>query len=208
MLIDCHTHHPAPYPVGIVNIAPAQASALIEGQRYSVGIHPWDIPEDTSLLMDRLKLLAGAAPVVSIGETGLDSLRGAPMFRQIQLFKAQAVIAEETRKPLIVHNVRCTQEVTQLRREWGATVPWVIHGFRGKASLLAMLLKAGCHISVDASFNEATLPLIPLDRLLVETDESPDPVMLTVERMAAVLALPPEELALRLSDNLKNIISL
>ena len=42
-IIDIHTHHAPPQPRGVVNIDPGTPlSSLMEGQAYSVGIHPWD----------------------------------------------------------------------------------------------------------------------------------------------------------------------
>lgn len=178
----------------------------MENQLYSVGLHPWSLPSELHPALERVKELARLPQVAAIGESGLDSVNGAPMFLQLQSFKAHALLAEELRKPLIVHNVKCTQEICQLRREWKATVPWVIHGFRGKASVLKMLLDAGCHISIGERFNAAVLPLIPTDRLLAETDESALPIECIIEQMAAILELPQDKLTDIIARNLTNIL--
>lgn len=205
MLLDCHTHRPAPYPEGIVSVTPGEWNPL-ENQLYSVGLHPWSLPSELHPALEQVRELAMLPQVVAIGETGLDSVKGEPMFRQLQSFKAHALLAEEVRKPLIVHNVRCAQEICQLRHGWKASVPWVIHGFRGKASVLKMLLDAGCHISTGERFNAAVLPLVSPGRLLVETDESRLPVGRIVEMMAGVLGMSQEKLTELIVENLQTIL--
>ena len=170
-ILDCHSHRQAPYPAGIVCRTP-DAWHPLPGQLYSVGIHPWNIPDDPAPLLERLAVIAAGAQVAAVGETGLDALRGAPMWWQLKVFKAHAELAEELCKPLVVHNVRCAQQIVQLRREWSAAQPWVVHGFRGRPSLLEMLLDAGCAVSYGERFNAGSVRLTPCDRLLAETDDS------------------------------------
>ena len=52
-------------------------------------------------------------------------------------------------------------------------MPWIIHGFRGKPQLAQQLLNKGFYISLGEKFNPETVSIIPVDRLLFETDESP-----------------------------------
>lgn len=203
-ILDCHTHRPAPYPEGIVSVAPDDWAPL-PGQLYSVGLHPWFLPDDLDAAVRKLGLLARDRQVAAIGEAGLDALRGAPMYRQMQAFHAQARIAQVACKPLIVHNVRCTAEIALLRRQWGVTVPWIIHGFRGKATLLRMLLDAGCHISCGSRLNTAVLPSVPLPRLLAETDDSPQTISEVISAMAGALGMEPGKLADRIAETATEI---
>ena len=40
-ILDIHTHRPAPQPEALVCVSPADFNP-VEGQFYSVGIHPWE----------------------------------------------------------------------------------------------------------------------------------------------------------------------
>lgn len=171
MLIDCHTHKSAPYSEGIVCREPGEA--LSEGQLYSLGIHPWHIPADPSDALAALEMQSAAPGVVALGETGLDTKCATPMWLQIKVFKKHIDLSERLGKPLIIHCVRAGGEISQFRRSLHATMPWIIHGFRGKPTVLRMLLDSGCHISYGERFNPQSLALTPPDRLLAETDESP-----------------------------------
>lgn len=177
MILDIHTHKPAPQPEAVISCAPADFRPL-PGQAYSLGLHPWyltslqELPEALSLL----ERLASHPQVLAIGECGLDSLRGAPMALQISAFRAQALLAEGLDKPLIIHDVKCHDSIISLRKELRPSVPWIIHGFRGKPSLAKMLLDSGLYLSFGARFNPAALAITPTDRLLAETDDSPSPL--------------------------------
>lgn len=175
MILDCHTHKVPPCPAAIANAQPGDS--LLPGQPYSLGIHPWHVPEQPGAWLEELERQGSMPQVVSVGECGLDTLCRTPMWLQIKVFERQAILAEALGKPLMVHCVRTAGEIASMRRTLRATVPWVVHGFRGKPTVLRMLLEAGCHISYGERFNATSLALTPLERILAETDESPLPIL-------------------------------
>lgn len=203
MILDCHTHKNPPCPEAIVNAQPGES--LLPGQPYSLGIHPWHVPEHPGALLEELERQGMLPQVVSIGECGLDTLCGTPMWLQLKTFERQAILAEALGKPLMVHCVRAAGEIASMRRTLRATIPWVIHGFRGKPSVLRMLLEAGCHISYGARFNPDSLAHTPADRLLAETDESPLPIL---DIIASLSASRGEDLLPSISLNTNNLFKM
>lgn len=183
MLIDCHTHRATPYPGGIINAAPGEALAC--GQLYSVGLHPADLPAEPAHALGMVAEAAADPRVVAIGECGLDSKCPTPAWLQLKAFTRQAEIAESVGKPLIIHCVKTAGEVTRLRRVIKAQVPWVVHGFRGKPTVLAMLLGCGCCVSYGEHFNPESLRLTPEESLLAETDCSPLRIEQIIEALSA-----------------------
>ena len=178
-IIDIHTHHAAPQPRGVVNIGTATSlSSLLEGQAYSVGIHPWDTIEPvTQETWDALRTLASDPRIVAIGECGVDiSGRGGPLFRQLQVLRHQVELSEELGKPVIIHDVKAHDVIVGLRADMKPTQPWVVHGLRNKPEVAEMLLRSGCMISLGARFNRETLNAIPSDRLLAETDDADESI--------------------------------
>lgn len=145
------------------------------GKVYSVGLHPWHIGDDWQQKIERLKEVAHHYLVVAIGETGLDSLKGAPLDVQEQVMREVVNIAAATGKPLIIHCVRTSQQVLKLWRDnpQAHNVAWIIHGFRGNENVARELLDAGFYLSFGSKFNEQALAITPLDHLLVETDDDP-----------------------------------
>lgn len=147
----------------------------VMGKFYSVGVHPWHIADNRQQQVKRLEQVAQHYQVVAIGETGLDSLKGAPLEVQEQVMQAHINIAAATGKPLIIHCVRTSQQVLKLWRDnlQAHNVAWVIHGFRGNENVARELLDAGFYLSYGAKHNDAAIAITPLDHLLVETDDEP-----------------------------------
>jgi TatD DNase family protein len=145
------------------------------GKTYSVGIHPWHIGDDWQQQVEQLAEAAQHQLVVAIGETGLDSLKGAPLEVQEQVMQAHINIAAAAEKPLIIHCVRTSQQILKMWRDnpQAHNVAWVIHGFRGNENVARELLNAGFYLSFGSKFNEQALTITPLDHLLVETDDEP-----------------------------------
>ena len=171
MPVDIHTHQLPQVPgEAIVNCYPETFSPQ-EGGWYSVGIHPWYIaaPDDKK---NCLEALVRHPQVLAVGEAGLDKLADAPMDLQIEVFEFQARLAEEVEKPLVIHLVKATDELLKLRRTLRPAMPWVIHGFRGKAALAEDYLRHGFYLSFGEKYQAEALLTTPADRLFIETDES------------------------------------
>lgn len=200
MLLDCHSHKVAPYPEGIISGTPD--TVLMPGQLYSLGIHPKDLPSVITPAVDRLALLCVSPCVVAVGEAGLDAIADTPMWLQIKGFEQQAILAERLGKPLMVHCVRRAQEVAQLRRDLRASVPWIIHGFRGKPTVLKILLDAGCYISYGEYFNQDSLRATPPEFLLAETDESQKTITEIIEALGVARG---EDLFTVIAENNKRL---
>ncbi len=181
MILDIHTHHPAPQPLAVIDASPRSEGVAVEiadGQLYSAGIHPYDtISEIPDEMWQRLEELLRLPQVVAVGECGVDlSGRGGMMYRQLQIFRRQIEMSEALKKPMIVHCVKADDVICGLRRDLKPTQPWVIHGFRRKPGSASQLLRAGCYLSYGAIFNEASLAETPPERILAETDESDKPI--------------------------------
>ena len=94
------------------------------------------------------------------------------MWLQVNAFKAQALLSERLRKPLIVHDVKCHEGILGVHRDVSPSVPWVVHGFRGKPSVAEMFLRRGISLGFGERFNAETLRMVPPGMIFAETDES------------------------------------
>lgn len=196
MIIDCHTHHPAPDHEAVISTSPI-GFQHVSGQAWSVGLHPWDLDLfcDTSLRIKEeiwTELVAAAAnpEIVAIGECGIDLARGGLLATQMLAFRKQALLAERLRKPLIIHSVKAHDIIIGLKRDIRPEMPWIIHGFRNKPSIAEIYLKAGCLLSFGEKFNPDALLITPPDRLLAETDESPLPIGTIISRLETTAGRP------------------
>lgn len=200
-ILDIHTHHSAPQPQAIINKRIGVDDLdLLPYQLYSAGVHPWDV-NSTNPSLDILSL----PNIVAIGECGIDlTANNAPLFIQLQILKKQIEISEKLRKPMIIHAVKSTDIMCGLRRDIKPTMPWCIHGFRGKPQAAMQLVKAGCYISFGEKFNSETLLAVPEDRILAETDESPLNIQEIIQLLSKVKGI---DLTSLIKENSKKFLN-
>ncbi len=143
----------------------------------ALGIHPHQAAEAGKVELDELRLLLAHPAVVGVGETGLDYFRDyAPRPRQRQLFDAQAALAVEVGKPLVVHSRAAEADTLEALDTVPDTIPIVLHCF-GSPGLLPAAIERGYYVSFagNVTYPKAD-PLrlaaarIASDRLLAETD--------------------------------------
>lgn len=211
MILDLHTHLPAPKDEALISASPAEVATLIEeggcpSQLWSVGVHPWKVgisgllPDDAKLIEE----LAGRDDVPAIGETGIDMVHegAAPLFAQINAFLAQMKIAKRLNKPVVIHAVKAADVVIPLVRDAG--VKAVVHGFRVKPTVAAMFIKAGIGLSFGEKFNPESLLAAPLDMIYAETDES---TLSIHEIIAGLHEVRPEVTEDLIADNISRFLS-
>lgn len=186
MILDIHTHKPFPQPEGVISLriraGEESQPALVEDQLYSAGIHPWDSAEGDAF--ETVEALCSLPQVAAVGESGVDILRGGPMFMQLNLFRRHIELSERIGKPIVVHCVKADDIICGLRRDLRPAMPWAIHGYRGKPSAASQLVKSGCYISFGEHFNADTLRAIPEERILAETDESELSIETVISRLS------------------------
>ncbi|WP_036300327.1 TatD family hydrolase [Methylomarinum vadi] len=147
----------------------------------SIGIHPWFIErQNPDHPIQKLESYRDHPKLLAVGECGLDKTVTTDLARQISLFEQQITLAEQWRKPLMIHCVRAYNELLQLKKKGCTSQPWIIHGFNNNPELAKQLLKQGCYLSLgkallrEQSNAAKTLQRMPLDRLFLETDAAAD----------------------------------
>lgn len=144
-----------------------------EGAYYSVGIHPWWTAEAAEVrsMLHNLSTLFQHPQVITLGECGLDALRGAPLDEQERIFCAQIELAEAYQLPVTLHIVRSFDRLLRLKKRLRPTTQWTVHGFRGKPALAQQLLRAGIDLSFGVNYNPESWNITPENRRWRETDE-------------------------------------
>jgi TatD DNase family protein len=144
----------------------------------TVGVHP-DYPDEASVPADDLVRLADHPRVLAIGETGLDyyRLRG-DLEWQRQRFRTHIRAARACGKPLVVHTRAAAEDTLRIMREERAEeVRGVMHCFTETLEVAQAAVDLGFMISFSGivTFKNSqslrdTSRVLPLDRILVETD--------------------------------------
>ena len=176
---DIHTHNLQAPPGSLISLPlevllqGPQAFAWRQGVAYSVGLHPWFVPEGWPAVVDALSDWLRWPQVVALGECGLDRLCATPYDRQLLAFRAQLALARRQAVPLVLHCVRAWDDVLPLlHREGPLPSDVVFHGFRGKPQQARQLFSKGYGLSFGPRFNAASLCLCPPARRYAETDDS------------------------------------
>ena len=184
------------------------ASPVPDNACFSAGIHPWDAGKYE---LGAFAPLFGSPRCLAVGECGLDRTSDAALPLQMKVFEAQIAESERLGKPLMIHCVRCFPELLHLKVSLPADAPvWVIHGFRGTKRKAFDLLDAGCVLSFGAGLlrdagNMDYFADIPLDRILVETDESPELFDRILAEAASMHLLSPSGFAAAVRSNFERI---
>ncbi len=144
----------------------------------SVGVHPND-KERREPTVDELVDLAATPRVVAIGETGLDYYHGeGDLDWQRERFRRHIRAARVAGKPLIIHTREARADTIDILRQEGAEVAGgVMHCFTEDWPMAQQALELGFYISFSGiiTFKNAAelrevVRLVPLERLLIETD--------------------------------------
>lgn len=212
--IDFHTHGLKPdKSVQLINCFAQDLPVADDGNLYTAGLHPWHL--ETVEINDCLQALEQALNlpnVVAVGECGIDRAIETEVVWQEYYFRKQAEIARKYAKPMIIHCVRAYPEVIKMKKEIPSSLPWIIHGFRGNEPTAASLIKNGFYISVggkllDDPKKRKVFSMIPLDRLLLETDDSHHSINKVYDQAARLLNLQVEDLMDRLMANFMKIFT-
>lgn len=164
----------------------ARASRVLglwDGIRTTSGVHPHraapfaERPADAAALADAR--LRAEPRVRAIGEVGLDyHYDFAPKAAQKAVFATQIQLACDHDLPLVIHTREADDDtIDLLTRVGGGKARGVFHCFSGDQHLARRALALGFHVSFSgiltfprADAVRAAAGIVPLNRLLVETD--------------------------------------
>lgn len=213
MLIDLHSHHEivASDTKGILNVILRENEALaLPETAFSIGIHPWYLPETLSGPMSQLEFAVTSPFCMAIGECGIDRAIKTPLARQETFFHAQADLAARFNKPLILHCVKAYSEMIRIRKLFSKAKPWILHSFNGNEKELKECVRNEFFFSVTLSGSRASirpevLQKLPLERLFLETDEAEIPIACVYSKAAEILAVPIDKLVKQINLNFENI---
>ncbi len=197
LLIDFHTHRKT-------------AEGVVTPR--SFGIHPWRAGEEDAATFEAFKAAYAKQfdDAEIIGECGLDKVCASDWQTQKRLFEWQIRIADELKKPMVIHCVHAFNELLELRKGHTERI-WAVHGFVGNAQLAAQLYRAGIWVSYGAALLDPKRQKVRNSLrdnpypFLLETDESEAGIEAVYRAASETLDVDIE----RLSDTIKqNYIAL
>ena len=165
------------------------AVAVCQGRpqlRCAIGVHPNYSHEVSLDQLPILRELQASGAVVALGEMGLDyHYDRAPVEQQKRVFEFQLALADELRRPVVIHCREATDDTLAMLRNF-PNIRADFHCFTGSLAEARAILDAGYMLGFTGPVTfkkndelRAVARLTPLDRLLVETDApylSPEPM--------------------------------
>ena len=211
MYYNVHTHpHSESEDVLFIENLYKNFDHEIDGRKVSMGLHPWYLDADNlDKQFDNLAKNAGKSQVLAIGECGLDKLSSTDWNLQLKAFQLQIKLAQELKKPLIIHCVKAFNEVLSLLRV--VKVPVIFHGVNNKLSLIQPVMDAGFNLSFGKSLfggNAAilnTFKTTPLEQVFLETDDSDIDIREIYKSAAGIREISEKEIVLQLEKNFLNV---
>jgi len=195
----------------IVNQYPHEID--VEIPHYSIGIHPWYIvenrlKEDLAILESKLEF----ENCLAVGECGLDKRIEIPLSLQLQVFEKQLLLAEQYKKPVILHCVAAFQEVIDCKKRLKITVPMIIHGFSKNQETAKQLLDNGFYISFGKYLLrnpelESVFKSIPNGRFFLETDTIEEGIRDVYKLAAQYKNIEIETLQVNIQDTFNRVFA-
>lgn len=166
MYIDAHTHNTAAktHPRIIVGI-------------HTFGIHPWELLTSFSRnnFDESWQRFKDKKNYYVVGECGLDRAREglASIEDQKHVLIKHLELAEEKKKPIVLHTVRAFSDLLGILKKMKFTQHIMLHDFSGNEVEMKELLKYPVFFSYGSRIfkNNQMLKLTPRECLLFETDD-------------------------------------
>lgn len=188
-----------------------------------IGWHPTEAGSYSKEIEEDLQQKLTLPKVVALGEIGLDyHWMEDPKEVQDKVFRRQIAIAKEMNLPISIHMREAIEDTYQILKEEDVRdIGGIMHSYSGDAEWAKRFLELGMHLSFSGvvTFKKATdvqeaAQIVPLDKLLVETDapylapvpyrgkrNEPGYTRYVVEKIAELRGVPFEELANQTRDN-------
>ena len=146
---------------------------------FSAGIHPKLIDKSFSENFAAVTRLASHPHCAAIGEGGIDFFSSATVEEQKEAFMQHLRLAQQYAKPVIIHCVRAYSEIISALNAARFQLPVVMHSYNGNIQTTQQLLRRE---NIYFSFSDKilapncaalkSLDIIPIERILIETDNS------------------------------------
>jgi len=192
----------------------------------TIGYHPDQVDNVTDDMLNKLKELLLLPKVVGVGEIGLDYYWVKDnKEKQIELFEKQLKIAEELKKPVVIHSREATQDTINTLKKY--KVIGDIHCFSGSIETAKIYISMGYKIGIGGvvTFKNSSLykvvEAIGINNILLETDApylAPVPyrgkqnsskyIPFIAKRIGEILNLEAEEIGKITSKNASQLFDL
>ena len=194
------------------------------------GIHPHeakDNPISKDVIIEKASI---DSKIIGIGETGLDFFYNhSDKDQQIESFEHHIKASIELNYPLIVHSRNAELETFDILNKYKNHKPKILmHCFTGSTEFANELLTLNCFFSASGIITfknslklQETFKIIPLDKLLIETDSpflapvpnrgkknEPSFIKFTAQKLSEIKGIEYSKLVENTTKNFNNLFSI
>lgn len=194
-----------------------------------LGLHPCSVAENVKSQLQTIEKAIEQNEIVGVGEIGLDYYWDTKFSTaQREAFSAQLQMAIDLRKPVSIHTREAFDDAIALvEKKQNGYLRGVFHCFGGSVDDGKRAIDAGMHLGIggNSTFKKSTapstLPALPLEALVLETDapylapvpyrgkrNEPSYLPLIAENLASIYEKPLELIASRTTQTAKEIYGL
>lgn len=194
---------------------------------FAAGIHPENAENVSENYEEKIIELSKHEKCKAIGEIGLDyHYDGINKDKQKELFERQLILAQKVNKPVVIHSRDAVEDTLVLLKKYKPK--GVVHCFSGSPETAKEIINIGMYIGFTGvlTFKNAkkavkSAEIIPLDRILLETDcpyMAPEPyrgtrcdssmIVKVIEKLAQIKGVTPESAAMQTVINTRTLFNL
>lgn len=197
----------------------------------AIGIHPYEAQHDQEVHIIE-KLLYESAPIVAIGECGLDYHQYkneqalGKKDKQKILFHAQLMLALKHKLPVIMHCRDAYEDFFDCLDALPSIPAGVIHCFSGGLQELRIAQERNLFVGIDGNITyskqlSSIVPKIPITHLLLETDapyltptphrgtrNEPKYIPIIAKQIAEITQISVEDVEISTTQNAKHLFNL
>ena len=194
------------------------------------GIHPHEANTNSISKDQIIKNVSKNHKIIGVGETGLDFYyNNSDKVSQINSFEEHILASIELNKPIIIHSRNAEDETFELLNKYkNQNIKILMHCYTGSLELAKKMLDLNSYFSASGiiTFKKSadlnnTFNFIPSDKILIETDSpflapvpkrgkinEPSYLKYTLEHMAKIKNISPQEMELITSQNFKKLFEI
>ena len=191
------------------------------------GIHPHETKNYLIEKDEIVKKVRMDSKIIGVGETGLDFYyNNSDKVSQTKSFEEHILASIELNKPIIIHSRNAEDETFELLNKYkNQNIKILMHCYTGSLELAKKMLDLNSYFSASGiiTFKKSadlnnTFNFIPSDKILIETDSpflapvpkrgktnEPSYLKYTLEHMAKIKNISPQEIELITSQNFKKL---
>jgi TatD DNase family protein len=215
------------YTIAVTNLPSAyeQIESLLQGRKYlrpALGLHPQNVWRYHFMVARMWRLLDRTRYV---GEIGLDYSTSDKADRQVQRYVFDQILercSSTGDKVLTVHSRHAAADViSAIGQDFPGKV--ILHWFTGSKRQLERASSYGFYFSINPAMmrskrGASLIPMIPLDRLLTESDgpyvkvngcqAHPRDTKIVIHAIASMLKADREEITELIQDNFRSLVTI